>query len=371
MKFFRPVVWSLALVFAAGCAEEGSNPVAPNLDEVAPSFSTHSTTLYTSGSHVQAWGPIYQAYGSGTWDVEACTTDPDITLNDTRWGAAHGTTSFGTSAHPWQSPTRFQANWINAWGNLDSNGDTSWPGLSLSPNGHNWTKYETQVSGNGAFILQLLADNCSWVYLDGTLVGFQPAHWTDSNLTYGVSLNGDHTLTFIIFDGGGLAGGMYRMETTSNPPPPLNPDLDDDGVNNDDDAFPLDPTEWADSDGDGVGDNADAFPNDATETTDSDGDGVGDNADVEPFSITGGNLVIAGCDTGVNNRVTASGATFMDLVADAAAAHEGNHGAFVSAITQMANEWKKDGYISGREKGAITSCVARSDVGKGNKGKGR
>jgi len=59
-------------------------------------------------------------------------------------------------------------------------------------------------------------------------------------------------------------------------------DVDDDGVNNNDDAFPRDPKEWKDSDGDGIGDNADPFPNDSSETTDSDGDGVGDNADVFP-----------------------------------------------------------------------------------------
>ena len=45
------------------------------------------------------------------------------------------------------------------------------------------------------------------------------------------------------------------------------------------DAFPLDPTEWADTDGDGVGDNGDAFPNDPTESVDTDGDGLGNNAD--------------------------------------------------------------------------------------------
>jgi uncharacterized repeat protein (TIGR01451 family) len=66
----------------------------------------------------------------------------------------------------------------------------------------------------------------------------------------------------------------------------LDPDDDNDGVNDELDAFPLDPTEWADSDGDGVGDNADAFPNDPTETTDSDGDGVGDNADAFPLDPT-------------------------------------------------------------------------------------
>ena len=109
-------------------------------------------------------------------------------------------------------------------------------------------------------------------------------------------------------------------------------DMDGDGVANDDEAFPLDPTETLDTDGDGVGDNADddddddgysdaieeaagtdptdpavhpsdldgdgipdpsdpdidgdatgnledAFPFDPEETTDTDGDGVGDNAD--------------------------------------------------------------------------------------------
>ena len=59
-------------------------------------------------------------------------------------------------------------------------------------------------------------------------------------------------------------------------------DTDGDGVVDQNDAFPNDPTETTDSDGDGVGDNSDAFPNDASETTDSDLDGVGDNADAFP-----------------------------------------------------------------------------------------
>lgn len=59
------------------------------------------------------------------------------------------------------------------------------------------------------------------------------------------------------------------------------PDDDNDGVLDINDAFPLNPNESADTDGDGVGDNSDAFPNDPTETTDSDGDGVGDNSDID------------------------------------------------------------------------------------------
>ncbi len=63
---------------------------------------------------------------------------------------------------------------------------------------------------------------------------------------------------------------------------PVRIDSDGDGVGDDQDAFPLDPTETSDTDGDGVGDNSDAFPNDDSETTDTDGDGVGDNSDAFP-----------------------------------------------------------------------------------------
>jgi hypothetical protein len=70
------------------------------------------------------------------------------------------------------------------------------------------------------------------------------------------------------------------------------PDDDNDGVLDADDAFPYDDTESADTDGDGIGNNADDdddndgvldvnddLPLDATDSTDSDGDGVGDATD--------------------------------------------------------------------------------------------
>ena len=63
---------------------------------------------------------------------------------------------------------------------------------------------------------------------------------------------------------------------------PCDPDKDGDGVDNDADPFPSDPSEWADTDGDGHGDNGDAFPGDPNEWKDSDGDGHGDNGDVFP-----------------------------------------------------------------------------------------
>ena len=59
------------------------------------------------------------------------------------------------------------------------------------------------------------------------------------------------------------------------------PDDDEDGVLDADDAFPLDPTEWEDSDRDGVGNNKDQFPDDPYEWIDTDLDGIGNNADTD------------------------------------------------------------------------------------------
>ena len=71
-------------------------------------------------------------------------------------------------------------------------------------------------------------------------------------------------------------------------------DIDNDGIVNVEDVFPLDPNEWEDFDGDGVGDNSDpdldndgvlneedVFPLNAEEWDDKDGDGVGDNEDLD------------------------------------------------------------------------------------------
>ena len=72
----------------------------------------------------------------------------------------------------------------------------------------------------------------------------------------------------------------------------LDADDDNDGVSDELDLFPLDPSENMDTDGDGIGNNtdsdddndgvddtADAFPLNALEGLDTDGDGVGNNAD--------------------------------------------------------------------------------------------
>ncbi|MDH5325138.1 MAG: thrombospondin type 3 repeat-containing protein [Gammaproteobacteria bacterium] len=94
---------------------------------------------------------------------------------------------------------------------------------------------------------------------------------------------------------------------------PLLVDTDSDTVNDGTDNCPLDSNSDqlntdgdsqgnvcdADDDNDGVPDNLDAFPTDPTETQDSDGDGVGDNADV--------------CKFNPNTSTDASQCAFLDL----------------------------------------------------------
>jgi outer membrane protein assembly factor BamB/DNA-binding MarR family transcriptional regulator len=77
-------------------------------------------------------------------------------------------------------------------------------------------------------------------------------------------------------------------------PDSIDEDDDNDGYTDENDQFPLDPSEWLDTDLDGIGDNADLdddndgyndendqFPLDPSEWQDTDGDGIGNNADID------------------------------------------------------------------------------------------
>lgn len=94
---------------------------------------------------------------------------------------------------------------------------------------------------------------------------------------------------------------------------------------------------------------------------DADNDGVPDEDDAFPHSDTRPHVVIEDCDSGVQNHVVANGSTFNDLIGQCATG-AANHGQWVSCVTQLANGWKASGLISGQEKGKITSCAARADI---------
>tara|TARA_B100001113_G_C21116284_1_gene625485 strand:- start:679 stop:3201 length:2523 start_codon:yes stop_codon:yes gene_type:complete len=61
-------------------------------------------------------------------------------------------------------------------------------------------------------------------------------------------------------------------------------DFDGDGFSDLIDEFPNDSSEWLDSDNDTYGDNSDEFPNDSSEWLDSDNDTYGDNRDRFPYN---------------------------------------------------------------------------------------
>ena len=97
------------------------------------------------------------------------------------------------------------------------------------------------------------------------------------------------------------------------------------------------------------------------EVLDSDGDGVPDASDACPDSDLSPTLIINGIDTGIENTVDENGCSLADLSTDALTT--GGQ----SALVALANQWKKDGLITGKEFGAIVSAAAS---GNGNGGNG-
>lgn len=97
------------------------------------------------------------------------------------------------------------------------------------------------------------------------------------------------------------------------------------------------------------------------EGQDADGDGVTDDEDECPDSDLSEIVVIDGCDSGVENILVENGCSISDLIDPCADGAE-NHGEFVSCVSGVTNGLKASGYISGKEKGKIQRCAARSNI---------
>jgi len=94
---------------------------------------------------------------------------------------------------------------------------------------------------------------------------------------------------------------------------------------------------------------------------DADLDGVADDVDCEPNSNFSPTVVVGGCDSGVPNFLFTTGCTLSDRIAHLAAAAK-NHGDFVSAVADLLNQLKKDGLITGAQKGSLQSCSANANL---------
>jgi len=94
---------------------------------------------------------------------------------------------------------------------------------------------------------------------------------------------------------------------------------------------------------------------------DADLDGVADESDCESQSNQAPTVIVGGCNSGVANTFFTSGCTISDLIAHIAAGAR-NHGGFVSGVAGLTNDLKKQGIISGAQKGAIQSCAAGAAI---------
>ena len=95
--------------------------------------------------------------------------------------------------------------------------------------------------------------------------------------------------------------------------------------------------------------------------SDSDGDGIPDDQDACPNSILTDNVIVDGCDSGVQNVLFEDGCTISDLISQCAV-DATNHGEFVSSVSLMTNYLKKIGKISGSEKESIQECCANAAI---------
>jgi hypothetical protein len=97
--------------------------------------------------------------------------------------------------------------------------------------------------------------------------------------------------------------------------------------------------------------------------TDSDEDGVPDDADCDLSSDLSPTVVLAGCNSGVSNRMVSDGCTIADLIV-ACADDAKNHGKFSSCVAAITNDLERNGKISDSGKLMIQSCAAQTDIGR-------
>jgi hypothetical protein len=86
----------------------------------------------------------------------------------------------------------------------------------------------------------------------------------------------------------------------------------------------------------------------------------GDDPPPTPTSTPPSTVVIDGCDTGIDN-VEYVGLPISELI-DGFASSAGNHGQFVSSVSNLANNLLKEGLITSQERGVIQSCAAKADL---------
>jgi hypothetical protein len=187
----------------------------------SPCLPSTSTNLFVSDGSVRTWDPLYPDANDNQyfdWPANICVETPEFGLNVNWINEKNAFVIDDVATFETFNGYGFDAEWINAWNSLLSSesGGPSFGGW----NNVSWSKYSTTVNGDaGEYVVQFLADNCSWIFLDGVQIGYQDSNFLNSgnNGKYPVTLSGeDQELSFVIFDGGGQAGGKFRLETLTS-----------------------------------------------------------------------------------------------------------------------------------------------------------
>ena len=175
-------------------------------------------------------------------------------------------------------------------------------------------------------------------------------------------------------DGDGVCDSADNCINTPNPD---QADTDNDGFGDVCDNCPaVYNNDLRDSDSDGVGDACDNCPDtpnpdqadidengvgDACECMDIDNDGVCLTNDRCAASNGNETVVIEQCITPIPNKAFVDGCNMNDLI-ESCAEEAWNHGMFVFCVAYLTNQWKKEGLITGKDKGTIQSCAAKSKL---------
>jgi len=80
-----------------------------------------------------------------------------------------------------------------------------------------------------------------------------------------------------------------------------------------------------------------------------------------PNSDVSATVVIASCDSEVPNTLSPSGCTISDRIA-ACSESAGSRGQFMRCVSDLTNDLRKAGTITGKQKGAIESCASRANI---------
>ena len=106
-----------------------------------------------------------------------------------------------------------------------------------------------------------------------------------------------------------------------------------------------------DCNGNGVPDDCDV---------DSDGDGFVDDCDDCLDSDLTELIILGDCPTGVPNELLDDGCTMKDVLTECSVgAH--SHGQLTACVVRQANEWRRQGLLSGKDVGRIAQCAGTSN----------